>query len=168
MGEEIQIKKASEQDLDAIRDLAQRVWDVTYIEIVPKGQIEYMLSKRYAREILTEQLRRGDEILLASRGDVLKGFAHAIAGDEGECQLDKLYVDLDSQRQGVGETLLRGVRNWAISVGLTKITLRVNRRNEKAVQAYHKYGFRILCEDLKEIGEGYFMDDFIMICALGE
>jgi ribosomal protein S18 acetylase RimI-like enzyme len=90
------------------------------------------------------------------------GFIHARLGDSGECLLDKLYVAPEYQHQGVGEALFLSVRDWAQRRCLTSITLRVNRNNERAIRAYQKYGFRIVGEDRKPIGEGYVMDDFIM------
>lgn len=158
----IQLKKAADGDIETIRVLAERIWFATYSEMVPQGQIEYMLLQRYAPEILRQQLGRGDEIQLAFRGDVMVGFIHARLGDSGECLLDKLYVAPEYQHQGVGEALFLSVRDWAQRRCLTSITLRVNRNNERAIRAYQKYGFRIVGEDRKPIGEGYVMDDFIM------
>ena len=139
----------------------------TYTEIVPHGQIEYMLSERYALPVLRQKLSQGDFIQLALRGDALKGFSHAIAGEGDTCWLDKLYVDPASQRQGIGQALLFGVKDWSRAMDLTNISLRVNRKNEKAIGAYQKYGFSILGQDIKQIGGGYVMDDFIMRLELG-
>lgn len=159
---DIQLVKATEVDLDAIRTLAQRVWYDTYTEIVAQGQIEYMLSERYALAVLRQKLSQGDFIQLALRGEHLKGFSHAMVGEEGAGWLDKLYVDPACQHQGIGQALVSSVVDWARSLGLNGISLRVNRKNHKAIAAYHKYGFSILGQDIKQIGGGYVMDDFIM------
>jgi ribosomal protein S18 acetylase RimI-like enzyme len=43
--------------------------------------------------------------------------------------------------------------------------LNVN-RNNKALGFYQKFGFVILREEDIDIGNGYFMNDYIMVCKL--
>lgn len=167
MPEAIQYQTATVEDIEAIRILAERVWHQTYTHMVPQGQIEHMLTQRYARNVLQEQLQRGDLIKLARQGKLLRAFTHATVGDSSECQLDKLYVDTTCQRQGIGEALVLAVKEWAIDRDLQTLVLRVNRNNKQALAAYRKYGFRIVGEDQKPIGCGYVMDDFIMALEIG-
>ena len=42
-----------------------------------------------------------------------------------------------------------------------QLELNVNRKN-KAINFYKKYGFTILKEEDIDIGEGYFMNDYVM------
>ena len=43
------------------------------------------------------------------------------------------------------------------------MTLRVNRNNTNAVQAYEKYGFGIVATHQKDLGGGYIMDEYLML-----
>jgi RimJ/RimL family protein N-acetyltransferase len=47
-------------------------------------------------------------------------------------------------------------------LGIGKIALAVNKRNSNAIAAYEKWGFHIEQSVVKDIGNGFVMDDFIM------
>jgi ribosomal protein S18 acetylase RimI-like enzyme len=47
-------------------------------------------------------------------------------------------------------------------LGIGKIALAVNKRNSNAIAAYEKWGFHIERSVVKDIGNGFVMDDFIM------
>ena len=47
-------------------------------------------------------------------------------------------------------------------MGVTRIQLQVNKHNHKAIHAYHRNGFVNRKSIVVEIGDGYFMDDFLM------
>jgi len=53
------------------------------------------------------------------------------------------------------------VVNSVKGMSATSLTLNVNRHN-KARFFYEKYGFVIIGEEDIDIGEGYFMNDYIM------
>ena len=46
--------------------------------------------------------------------------------------------------------------------GATCLTLRVNRHNEPALRCYGRNGFRIVRDEVSEIGHGFIMDDHWM------
>ena len=48
------------------------------------------------------------------------------------------------------------------SEGKKRITLTVNRQNYKAINFYFKHGFKIKSVDDFDIGNGFFMNDFVM------
>lgn len=50
----------------------------------------------------------------------------------------------------------------AREVGARTIWLTVNRRNERAIGAYRRAGFREVRAQVTDIGGGYVMDDYIM------
>jgi ribosomal protein S18 acetylase RimI-like enzyme len=51
--------------------------------------------------------------------------------------------------------------NFAKENQMNSMTLQVN-RNNKAVEFYKKFGFEIIDEQDFDIGNGYYMNDFIM------
>jgi len=74
--------------------------------------------------------------------------------------LNKLYVMPDLQRSGVGRALL----DFAINeFDIKTLRLQVNRQNYKAINFYFKYGFIIEKVADFDIGDGYQMNDFIMV-----
>jgi GNAT superfamily N-acetyltransferase len=149
-------------DIDPVCRLARTIWQNTYPALISQAQIDFMLANRYAPAALQAQL---DNPLHAWRvawiADQITGFAHAIL-DGTSCKLDKLYVQPDSQRQGIGSTLFAVIRDWARQHAARRLWLQVNRGNTSAIAAYQKYGFHIVEARVFDIGNGFVMDDFVM------
>ncbi|WP_298391912.1 GNAT family N-acetyltransferase, partial [Hydrotalea sp.] len=61
----------------------------------------------------------------------------------------------------MGKLLLQTVIDQAKGAGATSLILNVNRSN-KAIAFYSKMGFQIVKEEDNDIGNGYFMNDFVM------
>jgi len=83
-----------------------------------------------------------------------------------EQQLDKLYVDLDWQRHGIGGLLIADLARRAGNHGANRLVLRVNRQNQMAISAYLKHGFAVSTVVLEDIGSGFVMDDYVMVKAI--
>jgi ribosomal protein S18 acetylase RimI-like enzyme len=153
-------------EAEALVDLAGRVWRKHYPGIITPEQIEYMLDRRYKPGLVRQLLARGDLWLAARVGDALVGFAHGHALEDGDYKLDKLYVDPDWQRRGIGGQLAAEVAKRAKSHGFTRLVLRVNRQNQAAIDAYLKHGFTVATLIVEDIGGGFVMDDYVMVKPL--
>ena len=143
-------------------ELAGRVWRAHYPGIISPEQIEYMLEQRYRPVLVRQFIARGDLWLAARATGALVGFAHGHPQAEGDYKLDKLYVDLDWQRHGIGGALIRALAERTASQGYSRLVLRVNRQNQQAIDAYLKHGFTVQTIYLEDIGGGHYMDDYIM------
>ena len=66
-----------------------------------------------------------------------------------------------TQKTGAGKALLQKVMEFARSNGGTKLILQVNRHNN-AKGFYEKQGFTVLDEVKLDVGNGFYMDDYIM------
>jgi GNAT superfamily N-acetyltransferase len=153
-------------EAEALVALAGLVWRRHYPGIIPAGQIEYMLAQRYKPGLVRQLLARGDLWLAARAGESLVGFAHGHPLAPGDYKLDKLYVHPDLQRHGIGGRLIQEVARHARGQGCTRLVLRVNRHNHTAIQAYLKHGFSVADIIVEDIGNGYYMDDYIMVKGL--
>lgn len=150
-------------EAEALVELAGRVWRQHYPGIISAEQIEYMLAQRYKPGLVRQLLARGDLWLAARAGAELVGFAHGHPLAEGDYKLDKLYVRPDLQRHGIGGRLIEEVARHARDHACCRLALRVNRQNHAAIQAYLKHGFQVADIIVEDIGNGYFMDDYIMV-----
>jgi ribosomal protein S18 acetylase RimI-like enzyme len=153
-------------EAEALVALAQRVWRAHYPGIITPAQIEYMLAQRYKPGLVRQLLARGDLWLAARAGAALVGFAHGHALAQGDYKLDKLYVDNAWQRHGIGGLLIAEVARRAGAHGYDRLVLRVNRRNQQAIDAYLKHGFQVATVVVEDIGGGYVMDDYVMVREL--
>lgn len=164
------IREAALTDIDAIRTLADRIWRACYPGIISLEQIEYMLAKMYAPEAIRADLgeRRIRYLLIGLNGETPDGFAAFGPGDvEGEIFLHKLYIDPERQRRGLGSALIREIARRGRSAAARAIVLRVNRGNQRAIEAYERNGFAIVAEVCDDIGGGFMMDDYLMRLGLG-
>lgn len=162
MTETIAVGPLALDEAEAVAALADLIWHKHYPGIISVEQIDYMLRERYKPALIRQTLARGDRWLVARAAGELVGFAHGYALMDGDYKLDKLYVDPNWQRHGIGQLLMKNLAEHARRHGSRRLVLRVNRHNEKAIAAYRKYGFEVLVPVLEEIGEGFVMDDYVM------
>ena len=74
--------------------------------------------------------------------------------------IHKFYIDQDIQGRGYGAEVFNQL--CALHHSVQSFTLTVNRSNYKSINFYFKLGFKIDHIDDFDIGQGYFMNDFIM------
>lgn len=158
----IEIRPVTLPDVPAISSLAREIWQATYPGIITQEQIDFMLEQRYGHERLYDDLDDADKWLdQAFLEERRVGFAFSEIYKD-EFKLDKLYIHPDVQRQGVGGKLIEHVAARAKKLGYPCVILAVNKRNEKAIASYKKYGFVVRETIVDDIGRGFVMDDFIM------
>ncbi len=159
---ELIIQKADKTDINVIGTLAHAIWPDTYGSILSEAQLKYMLDNMYSHEALEKQFDDNHVFLLAFMNAETVGFAsYSHGGRVGLYKVHKLYVHPLLQGKGIGKKLLdriiEDVKPWGAKV----LQLNVNRHNP-AKLFYEKYGFSIVGEEDIAIGEGYFMNDYVM------
>ena len=159
----ITLRKAKEEDIEIIRAIAAATWPSTYLDIIGQEQIDYMLDKMYNKGELLKQFMEGHIFLIAEESEKQFGFAgYSIIGHEERIyKLHKLYVLPSAHGKGVGKILINEVFNQVKDAGGSALQLNVNKHN-KAKDFYLKGGFTIKESVKLDIGEGYFMDDYVM------
>jgi len=161
MNPSLHIRTANENDRAIIRQIAEITWPVAYGEIISQEQIRYMLDMIYSDEALLEQMKKGHQFYIAEYQDQPIGFASvSLEANEG-CKLNKLYVLPSIQKTGAGKALLEQTIAYTRSQQKNRLFLQVNKEN-KAKDFYQKMGFTIEREYKLDIGNGFFMDDYIM------
>jgi GNAT superfamily N-acetyltransferase len=158
---ELTFREATLADTIAIGKIAREIWCKWYITIISQAQIDYMLARGYSPESLAKQMNEGNyKFSLAYMGEELVGYAAMHTTDGKDYFLDKFYIDTEKHQQGIGGKFLaylEGIYTPEI------LRLRVNRKNYVAINFYFKNGFTIERTDELSIGEGYEMNDFIMV-----
>lgn len=159
----ILLRKAKEEDIPIIQDLAQNTWPAAYAEVIGTAQIEYMLEKMYNKGELLSQLQQGHIFLIAESGGQDLGFAgfSVIDSENRIYKLHKLYVLPEAHGKGIGKILINEVLSQVKAFGGTALQLNVNRAN-KAANFYKKGGFVIKETVDLDIGNGFFMNDYVM------
>lgn len=157
----MQIRKADYSDLDEINKLAHKIWNIHYPSIISQAQIDYMLNGKYSLKNLKEQMNAGSIYLVAEEAKQLCGYLCYIKTGIKKYFLDKLYVDLERHKTGIGKLLLKEFESE--TENNSEIKLQVNRKNIKAINFYFKNGYIISEAKDFDIGNGFFMNDFVMI-----
>lgn len=154
------VRKATENDIEAIQEISKITWADTYT-FLPNGQMEFMLDWMYSSSSLLEQINNGHQFFIAVYENKIVGFASTSLQELNIYKLNKLYVLPTNQKTGAGKALLQSVVAFAKENNAHKIQLQVN-RNNNAKEFYLKQGFEVLFEADFEIGNGYFMNDYVM------
>jgi ribosomal protein S18 acetylase RimI-like enzyme len=154
-------RKASEEDISLIRELCMQVWPATYSSILTPEQIDYMLEWMYSPSSLKEQLNKGAIFWILYKGEEPIGYSSFENIGVKHYKLHKLYVLPKYQGEGAGGYLLSNIIQHIKDLGGHSLELQVNRFN-KAVGFYRQLGFYIREEADFHIGNGYYMNDFIM------
>ncbi len=153
------VRDMAQNDIPAVSQLAAKIWRAHYPDIISREQIEYMLEKMSSPEAIAAQVQEKNQryFLLEDAGE-LAGYA-ALEPREPRAYLDKLYIDTARHGKGLGSALLAHIERI---VKPKLLTLRVNRKNIKAINFYMRHGFFITALDVLELEHGYVMDDFLM------
>jgi ribosomal protein S18 acetylase RimI-like enzyme len=153
------------KDFETIRKIAFETWPVAYGEIVTQEQLDYMLEKIYNITSLQDQQENlGHRFILAvDKSNAAIGFASfsSYENQHNHHRLHKLYVLPNQQQKGTGRLMLETIYSEIRKNGEGSIELNVNRYNN-ALAFYQKLGYKILREEDIEIGEGFYMNDYVL------
>ena len=156
------IREAALSELSIIRDLAYSIWPSAYGNILSQQQLDYMLDKIYSIASLQKQFEEHHNFILLFENNIPIGFASFSSKKNSSVyHLHKIYVSLEQHGTGSGKMLLNYVINSVKKNNATSLTLNVNRHN-KARYFYEKQGFIVKDKVDIDIGNGYFMNDYIM------
>mgnify|MGYP001589001185 FL=1 len=155
------IRNASAADIPLIRELTFKVWPQTYKALLTPEQIEYMLGLMYSESSLAGQMESGILFLIVYDGQEPVGFAACEETGLRLWKLHKLYILQSQQGKGTGRFVIDHIIDKIKKDGAEALHLQVKRDNP-AQDFYKKIGFEIIEEKDFDIGNGYFMKDYIM------
>jgi ribosomal protein S18 acetylase RimI-like enzyme len=159
------IREAGVSDIQLIRELCEQVWPATYAPILPKEQLSYMMEWMYSPASLQRQMNEGCQFLLLYSKDKPVAYASYQQISPQRYKLHKLYVLPTVQGQGAGRFLLTHIHEQIKQQRGESIELQVNRQN-KARFFYETLGYSIREEADIEVGNGFYMNDYIMALQL--
>jgi len=153
-------------DIPLLRGLAEQIWRVAYLDVIPPEQIDYMLGWMYGAAQIALEMGEGVlwELAVADQRPV--GFFSISLQEAPRAKLQRLYLLPERQGAGLGQAMLGRVHALAASRGASEIWLQVNKQNARAIRAYERAGYVVERSAVFDIGHGFVMDDFIMRRAL--
>ena len=155
-------------DIPLLQTLARAIWRAHFPGIISVEQIEYMLDRMYATEVITKEIHAGICWELIRDGEEAVGFlSYSHDPTAARLRLHKLYIQVERHGQGLGRASLNHVMEIAAALGAQEVSLFVNKKNQKAIRVYERAGFAIAESVINEFGGGFVMDDYRMAASCG-
>ena len=157
-----EVRKATIKDIPLIRQLTFAIWPQTYSSLLTKEQIDYMLEMMYSESSLQKQFEiDGCTFIIVYENGTPVAFAAYSQIKPGTWKLHKIYVLASQQGKGTGKFIINYIVDEIKPQQATALQLQVKRDNP-AQHFYTKLGFSIIDTADFDIGNGYFMKDYIM------
>lgn len=151
----LEVKK---EEIKELAELTSAIWHEYWPCILTEEQINYMVEKFQSEKAIVEQINNENYryYFLLDNGEK---FGYTGVSDKGEYLfLSKLYIKKEFRHKGYGKLAFDEIKK----LGYDTIRLTVNKYNKNTIDAYLKYGFKVIDEDVTDIGNGFVMDDYIM------
>ena len=157
----VSFRDVAPDEVAAVKPLATRIWWDCYRGMIPDAQISRMLDWMYDPARVADELRAGVrwEWLLLDGAPV--GYL-SWELQHGALHLHKLYLEKAWHGRGLGQRMLAHVEERARAAKASHVDLRVNRANDRALRAYRRAGYQRIADDVRDIGDGFVMDDHIL------
>lgn len=160
------IRVITTEQIALTSQLASEIWREHYTDLIGKEQVNYMLDRFQSPAAIKDKISNGELIyfLLYAHHEPAGYFAIQIKGTE--IFLSKLYILAAKRKRGLAKAALGFIKNIASENCLERISLTINKNNRTSLASYQKLGFKIAEEVITDIGNGFFMDDFVLECCL--
>ena len=157
----IVVKKVGAEAIPLIKNLANIIWPATYSELITPQQVDYMMELSYSASSLQKQMSKGQQFIMAFDEEKPVAVASYSVKENTPSvyKLHKIYILPNQQGKGIGKQVINYIKHDIDPV--TSLQLNVN-RNNKALQFYQKIGFKIIAEENIDIGNDFYMDDYVM------
>lgn len=157
------LRKADIADCKLINKLALEVFPATYRDIISQAQIDFMMNWMYSPENIQKQMEEGHVYFIAYEECDAAGYVSIQQQDENLFHLHKIYVLPYYQKAHCGSFLFRETMKYIKDIHPTSCLMELNvNRNNKALSFYEHMGMKKLREGDFDIGNGYYMNDYIM------
>lgn len=158
------IRKATLKDCNLIHDLAWEIFPVTYREILTPDQTRFMMEWMYSPDNIAIQIQKqGHVYFILYETDKPCGYVSVQQEEEDLFHLQKIYVLPSHQGEGYGELLFHHAVNYIKEIHPAPCAMELNvNRNNPAVNFYKRMGMSVDRKGDFPIGEGFYMNDYIM------
>ena len=152
----------SQEQIEEFAKMAKIVWNEHFTSIIGKAQVDFMLEKFQSEHAVTEQINNQGYKYYFIEIEGNKVGYYGIHEEEENLFLSKLYIMKDHRKKGYASLAFEFLRNMCKENGLKSIYLTVNKYNTDTIQVYEAKGFKIIKDQVSDIGNGFVMDDYVM------
>lgn len=145
----------TKENIKKISKMAKTIWKEHYQDIISDKQIDYMLNKYLSKDAIISDINQGYQYYLI-KDDKPCGFISVRIRDD--IFISKFYLLKSYRQKGYLRRFIDELKTHQKTIHLT-----VNKKNQIAIDAYSKLGFKITESVVKDIGSSFVMDDYVMI-----
>lgn len=148
------IRTAAEEDIDAIRRVAEAAWTADYPDILTRETATAGVEQWYDADRIAGELDEPETVLLVAEPEnSVAGFAHATYNEsEAVGYILRLYVHPDHRGDGVGRSLFERTRETLTGHDIARIHAMVLAENEPGNEFYQGFGLELTGESETQIG----------------
>ncbi len=146
-----------------VAKLASEIWKEHFTPLIGQAQVDYMLERFQSVPAISDQIKDGVEYWLLRVEGANAGY-YALIPDTAthSAMLSKFYIHSHARGRGYARTMLQHVESRCLELEMQEVWLTVNRHNAAPIAIYEHLGFKVTGELVKDIGNGFIMDDYRM------
>ena len=159
---EVSIREVKREEIPALAALAAEIWRQHFPPIVGAPMVEHMLKKFQSEPAMTRQVTEEGYhyYFLEWEGNPV-GYV-GVRPEEDSLFLSKFYLRKAYRGRKIGRKAIDFLVDYCREHHKKRIWLTVNRHNLNPIAAYKKMGFREIRTLKADVGDGFYMDDFVM------
>ena len=180
----LEFRAVTENDIEELARVAHEIWHGYWPPIIGQAQTDYMVNTLQSVPALKKAiLEDGYQYWLLVDEDGIAGYTgcdiERMTGDETHDKpfhhspvvdatwkhrlfISKIYLYPRARGKHYASRVIEFYEQLCQNENLPVMYLMVNRRNELGLRAYKGRGFQIMEETEADIGEGFYMIDYIM------
>ena len=150
----MEIRKAREQDIDAILELNRQIGEIHFTQA---QQVFCPPSPEERAFLLAAIAAEGRLFCVAEQDGAVAGFLTAridinesipFLSKEPICRIGTVVVDEGHRSRGIGKALIAHCDEWGKAQGASQLRLEVMAFNERAKALYERLGFKMLSQTM--------------------
>ncbi|MDE6758849.1 MAG: GNAT family N-acetyltransferase [Clostridia bacterium] len=165
MKEIVLVKMQTDEQLKKMSALATAILKEHYDPIVGENTNDHMLKKYQSTNGIKNEVDGGAEYYFVILDGKEVGFI-AIDAKNEFMYLSKFYLAKSYRGNGYSSAMMDFVKKQTLAKGLKKIRLNVNAANSNTIDTYRHFGFEVVEELQKDVGDGFSVHDYVMECKI--
>ncbi len=155
---------ATEKQVEEIANIAAPSWHDDYKNIFSNDQIDYMLKTFNSKDAIRQNMADRCIYYMLLLDNRFAGYV-AFKAHFDHIFIHRIYIRPEFRRKGLArrtitafDTMVSGDEFKSIK----KLKILVEKKNDSAIEAYERLGFRKIRRIETHLGENYYSDDYLM------
>lgn len=163
----IEIIRVEPKEIPELSAFASGIVKEHFDPIIGSKQNDYMIAQFQSIEGISKQMKDGYRYYWVKEDGKKAGFL-AFYPREGKMYLSKFYVHKDFRGRHFAKKMFEFVKEETVKEHLPAVYLNVSKQNTETIAIYEHLGFQIVRKEKNPIGNGFYMDDYVLEYAMTE